>query len=382
MITLKYRPEIDGLRAFAVLVVIAFHNFPTIISGGFVGVDIFFVISGYLISSIIFRNLDLNSFNFIIFYQKRIRRIYPALILVMGFSLLTGSFLLFPDELEYLGKHTLGGTLFISNIVLWNESGYFDKITQTKVLMHLWSLGVEEQFYLIWPILLGIIWKMEKKFLMILLLFSASLAYCVLRTYTFPATAFFSPLARFWELGAGGIIAYLELYKRIPFVKNNTPFNLPISMLIGLLLVGPAILFNENLRFPGFIALLPVLGSTLLLGLTMNEGLYIAKILSVKPLVYLGKISYPLYLWHWPILSLMFIVGGDTLPLFWKLSGILLTLALSIATYLFIENPIRRGSFGNAKALWLLACSLTLCIYSTFIYRPDSYLSLISGKTL
>ena len=163
MITLKYRPEIDGLRAFAVLAVIGFHYFPAIIGGGFVGVDVFFVISGYLISSIIYKNLDLHCFNFLIFYQHRIRRIYPALILVIGCSLMAGSFLLFPDELAYLGKHILGGTLFISNIVLWNESGYFDKITQTKILMHLWSLGVEEQFYLLWPIILTFIWKTEKK---------------------------------------------------------------------------------------------------------------------------------------------------------------------------------------------------------------------------
>jgi peptidoglycan/LPS O-acetylase OafA/YrhL len=382
MITLKYRPEIDGLRAFAVLAVIGFHYFPAIIGGGFVGVDVFFVISGYLISSIIYKNLDLHCFNFLIFYQHRIRRIYPALILVIGCSLMAGSFLLFPDELAYLGKHILGGTLFISNIVLWNESGYFDKITQTKILMHLWSLGVEEQFYLLWPIILTFIWKTEKRLAVIALLCSISFAYCILRTYTFPATAFFSPLSRFWELGAGGIIAYLELYKTIPFKSHTASINLQISILIGLLLIGPILFFNEAMKFPGFIVLLPVFGSILILRLAMQKDLFITKILSTKGLVYLGKISYPLYLWHWPILSFMFILEGEHIPVFWKFSGIFFTFMLSAATYSLVEQPLRRGSFRNAVALWLLTCSLILGIYGAFIYHPDSYLDLISGKTL
>src|SRR5215831_15751110 len=148
----KYRRDIDGLRAVAVLSVVAFHVFPNWMVGGFIGVDIFFVISGYLISTIIFENLDKDTFSFAQFYERRVKRIFPALILVLVSCFAFGWFILLPDEYKQLGKHTAGGTAFVANFVLWNESGYFDNAAETKPLLHLWSLGVEEQFYIVWPL--------------------------------------------------------------------------------------------------------------------------------------------------------------------------------------------------------------------------------------
>lgn len=155
----KYRPDIDGLRAIAILSVVGFHAFPVWVKGGFVGVDIFFVISGFLISTIIFDNLERNTFSFIEFYSRRIKRIFPALLVVLIACFAFGWFTLFAEEYKQLGKHIAAGVGFVSNFVLWNESGYFDKAVETKPLLHLWSLGIEEQFYIAWPLLLWVVWK-------------------------------------------------------------------------------------------------------------------------------------------------------------------------------------------------------------------------------
>ena len=163
----KYRPDIDGLRAIAVLSVVGFHAFG--ITGGFAGVDIFFVISGFLISTIIFENLQRNSFNFLEFYQRRIRRIFPSLLLVLISCLVFGWFTLFADEYAQLGKHVASGAGFISNLVLWSESGYFDGAAESKPLLHLWSLGIEEQFYFFWPIFAFLLWRLRAHFVWVTL---------------------------------------------------------------------------------------------------------------------------------------------------------------------------------------------------------------------
>jgi peptidoglycan/LPS O-acetylase OafA/YrhL len=166
----KYRPDIDGLRAVAVLAVVLFHAFPGLIRGGFIGVDIFFVISGYLISTIIFENLDRGSFSFREFYVRRIKRIFPALIVVLLACFAFGWFALLADEFNQLGKHIAAGAGFVSNIVLWGEAGYFDNSAETKPLLHLWSLGIEEQFYIVWPLLLWFAWKRKFNLLTIAVL--------------------------------------------------------------------------------------------------------------------------------------------------------------------------------------------------------------------
>lgn len=217
----KYRPDIDGLRAIAVLAVVAFHAFPNLVKGGFIGVDVFFVISGYLISTIIFENLDKGTFTFSEFYARRIKRIFPALILVLVACLIFGWFVLLADEYNQLGKHIVAGAGFISNIVFWNEAGYFDNIADTKPLLHLWSLGIEEQFYIVWPLLLWCTWKRKLNLFTITVIFAITSFVLNLKGIKQDAVAtFYAPYTRFWELLTGSLLAWVALY------KNNEVANL------------------------------------------------------------------------------------------------------------------------------------------------------------
>jgi len=210
----KYRADIDGLRAIAVLSVVGYHAFPNWIKGGFVGVDIFFVISGYLISGIIIGNLENGTFSFAEFYARRVKRIFPALILVMAACYSFGWMTLLPDEFKQLGKHIAAGAGFVSNLFFWQEAGYFDHAAQTKPLLHLWSLGVEEQFYIIWPLLLFLAWKRKFNFLSLAIsIATISFAFSVKISYGDINQAFYSPVSRFWELMTGGILAYMNLHK-------------------------------------------------------------------------------------------------------------------------------------------------------------------------
>jgi peptidoglycan/LPS O-acetylase OafA/YrhL len=209
----KYRADIDGLRALAVLSVVGFHAFPSVIGSGFVGVDIFFVISGYLISTIIFENLERGSFSFLDFYARRIRRIFPALILVLLVCYALGWTALLADEFKQLGKHIAGGAGFASNLVLRNESGYFDNAASTKPLLHLWSLGIEEQFYLIWPLLLWLAARLRLNFFICLVgLAAVSFGLNVRKVGSDAVAAFYTPQTRFWELMIGATLAYLMLH--------------------------------------------------------------------------------------------------------------------------------------------------------------------------
>jgi peptidoglycan/LPS O-acetylase OafA/YrhL len=212
--SIDYRPDIDGLRAVAVLSVVVFHAFPEWISGGFIGVDIFFVISGYLISSIIFSRLNYEAFSFTDFYTRRINRIFPALIVVLISCLTLGWLTLNASEYKQLGKHVVAGAFLISNFVFWNESGYFGSDAITKPLLNLWSLGIEEQFYVIWPFILYFSYKNKFNLLGICIAVTAISFLINISTVEFDAIAgFYSPFTRFWELGAGSILAWSVLYK-------------------------------------------------------------------------------------------------------------------------------------------------------------------------
>lgn len=243
----KYRPDIDGLRAIAVLSVVGFHAFPARIRGGYIGVDIFFVISGYLISTIIMGTLERDGFSYGDFYGRRIRRIFPALLLVLGCSMLLGWFALLPAEFRILGKQTVGGTAFISNLLLWSEAGYFDTSAEVKPFLHLWSLAVEEQFYILWPLLLGVVWRRKWNFLTITSIIAVvSFTLNMMTVQSDPVAAFYSPLSRFWELMIGGVLAYLLLHRpdslsRFPNVQSATG--------LVLLAVGLAIL-EKSTPFP------------------------------------------------------------------------------------------------------------------------------------
>jgi peptidoglycan/LPS O-acetylase OafA/YrhL len=210
----KYRADIDGLRALAVLSVVSFHAFPNMLKGGFIGVDIFFVISGFLISTIIFENLERDSFSFVEFYSRRIKRIFPALLLVLIACYTFGWFVLLADEYKQLGKHIAGGAGFVSNFLFWKESGYFDNAADTKPLLHLWSLGIEEQFYIVWPLLLWFAWKQRLNLLTITLtVLIISFALNINKVHSNVVAVFYSPQTRFWELLTGSVLAYITLYK-------------------------------------------------------------------------------------------------------------------------------------------------------------------------
>ena len=365
-----YRPDIDGLRALAIIPVLMFHAFPTLLPGGFVGVDIFFVISGFLISGIIFKGLQRDSFTFPGFYANRIKRIFPALLLVLSACFVFGWFFLRPDEFALLGKHILGGAGYVENFVLRREAGYFDARSFLKPLMHLWSLGIEEQFYLTYPLLLWVVWRLRCNvfaILMPLVLISFSINLWDLRSD--PVASFFLPQTRFWELWMGGLLASLDVFGqdfRRCFMGGGTtsrssgseatgPAVIPNLMsIVGMALIGVALLRVREREFPGWWALLPVGGASLLI--LGGPGAWInRRILSNKIAVFVGLISYPLYLWHWPILSFARILHNDPLPLDARIGAVLLSFLLSWATWRFVESPIRFG-----RKLWIKTAALSL----------------------
>lgn len=349
----NYRPDIDGLRALAVLMVVGFHAFPGIMHGGFIGVDVFFVISGFLISSILINDLQNRSFSFLSFYSRRTRRLFPSLILVLLFCYLFGWVDLLPDEFALLGKHIAGGAGFIDNLLFWREIGYFDQSAELKPLLHLWSLGVEEQFYLMFPVLIwlasGKRWEQQ----IFLSLFVISFSLCILLSFTSPSSAFFLPITRLWEFLLGYFVAKLTTRNQnrlIDFLPSRWSSPLPI---IGLILLGSGffILRPTNV-FPGFWALLPVLGTTLLIG-THSQSWIHKTMLSNPLLVKIGLISYPLYLWHWPLLSFTHIMQGATPSPFIRLIAVGLAFILAWLTYRWIESPIRHNK--NIKpTVWLV----------------------------
>ncbi|MDI1351623.1 MAG: acyltransferase [bacterium] len=209
---LKYRPDIDGLRAIAVLSVVLYHAFPWLIPGGFIGVDVFFVISGFLIATIILERLLNHSFSFIDFYRNRIKRIFPALLIILIVCLVTGWFLLLPNEYNLLGKHIAAAAGFIANYSFWNEGNYFAIVNaETKPVLHLWSLGIEEQFYIVWPLLLFMIWKFKPNYVVIFTWGLAVISFA-LNVYgmqnPLPTAIFYSPQTRAWELLMGCGLAY------------------------------------------------------------------------------------------------------------------------------------------------------------------------------
>jgi peptidoglycan/LPS O-acetylase OafA/YrhL len=352
----KYRPDIDGLRAIAILAVVGFHAFPEWVHGGFVGVDIFFVISGFLISSIIFGNLEKNTFNYRDFYARRIKRIFPALILVLATSYAAGWYLLLPDEFKQLGKHIAAGAGFVSNLVLWNEAGYFDNASSTKPLLHLWSLGIEEQFYIFWPLLLGLVWRYRLNFLAITILIAvASFAVNVLTVASNQVADFYSPLSRFWELMTGGVLAYLTLHK-----PHHLPKNTNTQSIIGLLLiVVAAASINQASAFPGWWALLPTAGAFLLISAQPTAWVN-RHLLGNRVLVWIGLVSYPLYLWHWTILSFLRITESGIPSVKVRIAAVLASLFLAWLTYWALEKPVRFRANGN----WIIAvlCALLALI--------------------
>lgn len=367
----KYRPDIDGLRAIAVLAVVAFHAFPYWLKGGFIGVDVFFVISGYLISTIIYENMDRGTFSFTTFYVRRINRIFPALMIVLVASYAFGWVTLMSDEYKQLGKHIAAGTGFISNIVLWAESGYFDKSAEMKPLLHLWSLGVEEQFYIVWPVLLWIACKRKFNLLTITVLVAGVSFYLNIQGIKNDASAtFYSPQTRFWELLCGSLLAWVTLYKKSAFATVRTKIDCWLASalyankqetdgktlanvlsFVGLsLLAYGFLMINKELSFPGKWAMIPVFGAILII-LGGSKSWVNRIVLSNRIVVWFGLISYPLYLWHWPLLSFARIVENEVPSRNIRIAAVLLSFILAWLTYVLVERPVRLGKKSRVKAI-------------------------------
>jgi peptidoglycan/LPS O-acetylase OafA/YrhL len=368
----KYRPDIDGLRALAILSVVGFHVSHERIPGGFIGVDIFFVISGFLISTIIFKGLEAGNFSFIEFYSRRIKRIYPALIIVLSFVFLAGWFTLLPEEYKQLGKHVAGGGVFISNILLWNESGYFDSAAETKPLLHLWSLAIEEQFYIFWPLLLAFVWKRKWSFITITsTVGTISFVINICLLIKNPATSFYLPAPRFWELMVGGILAYIELHK--PYL--NSKFKNTQSILgLALLIIGFTYI-NQSRLFPGWWALLPVFGAFFIISAGPKAWIN-NYLLSNRVVVWFGLISFPLYLWHWPLLSFARILYGGYPSGYIKVTLVFIAIFLSYITYIFLEKPIRSSESPKyrKKEIYLIVILGAIAIFGYVTYLKDGFL--------
>ena len=345
----RYRPDIDGLRAVAVLSVVGFHAFPETLTGGFIGVDVFFVISGYLISTIIMSALEDDAFSYLDFYGRRIRRILPALIVVLAATLALGWALLLPAEFKELGKHVVAGAAFVTNFVSWRETGYFDNAAADKPLLHLWSLGIEEQFYIFWPIIVGLAWKARRVGWTIVACAVLSFAVGLYLLRDNPVAAFYSPLSRFWELMIGALLAHWNLGRSGPSRHGDAKATL------GLLLLGCGlVVISETSAFPGWLALLPTLGTALLIAAGPTSWIN-RTILSQRALVAIGLVSYPLYLWHWPLLAVASVSMVDPLSVEMRVVIVLLSAVLAWLTFVFVERPIRTGAHQPLQPLALLA---------------------------
>ena len=359
---LGYRPDVDGLRGVAVLSVLAFHAYPYLLPGGFVGVDIFFVISGFLISGIIFTRLTEQKFTFSDFYVRRVKRIFPSLILVLLASLILGWVVLLRDEYTNLGKHVAAGAAFVSNLVYWREIDYFDGAAEFKPLLHLWSLGVEEQFYIIWPPVLYIIWKQRWNLhLVIGLLLIASFCTNVWASSRMPVATFYLPITRLWELVAGSWLAYSQVVHQqlaeknqnsgILIIGNRKVSHADLAAICGLIFLSVAlVVLSRKDAYPGWWALLPTVGTFLLIW--ANQRSWINRnLLSGRLLVAIGLISYPLYLWHWPLLAFGRIIAGDNSAFKVVIPGLLLSFLLAWLTTRYLERPIRSLSVNPTKVI-------------------------------
>ena len=373
---LSYRPEIDGLRCVAVLSVIFYHFDFTfsgnrIFEGGYIGVDIFYVISGYLITSIILRGLQNKNFSLIYFYERRIRRLIPALVFVIFLTLPLAWVKLLPLELVNLFSSISFTSFFISNFYFWNAGDIYGAVSSIyEPLLHTWSLAVEEQFYIFYPFLIFIIFFFLKKNFntYFLILFFLSLIFSQYFSLKHPTFNFYMLFGRIWELIAGALIAHNEKYLiNIKIKKFHNLF-----CLLGIFMLGfSLLLFDKNTLHPSIITIIPVLGTVLLI-LFLNLNKFFKKLLSSKILVGVGIISYSLYLWHYPLYSYFIRFSSIDNNNLNKLVLVLITFLLSIFTYFFIEKPCRQKKYKFKKIFFGLIFSLLLLNSFTFVVHKNN----------
>lgn len=345
--TIKYRPDIDGLRCVAVMSVLLYHAFPTLFRSGYVGVDIFFVISGFLITTILRKEIRGGTFSVLSFYKKRIRRIYPALIITLLGVVFLSWFLLSTSEFRITLKHVIFSSLFSENFLLWSQDGYFDKASIFKPTLHIWSLSIEEQFYIFWPLIIAFLMKKGVEVKGILIFITASFLINIYDISNNPAASYYSPLGRSWELMVGSLFSVIYTDRK----EGNTEFKgRPYLAVLGLVCIVLSIfLIPSQQYFPGFSAIPVVLGSALVI--LYGENTIVSKLLSVKSIVFVGLISYPLYLIHWPLMSFSSIIIGHAS---YKANALCLLAAfvIAVAIYYMLEKPISRKKLNVAYSLF------------------------------
>lgn len=349
---IKYRPDIDGLRAVAVALVIVFHLWPQHFRSGFIGVDIFFVISGYLITSIIVKQLNDNSFSFLSFYAHRVKRILPMFLVVVFFSTIASYLFFDPKSLiTYVGS-LRASSLYFANIYFARLNNYFAGGTRDYPLLHMWSLSVEEQYYYLWPLLLFSLHKLSKsncgKLILGIILLICSYSYSVYCALNTTDTAYYSLFTRTFELMAGSLLAILvvdDKLIKVVYTQSKEKYFANAYSTIGLLLIVISVLILDNLEFlyPGYVSLLPILGVVLIiLSGKLYQFSYVNRILSFRIFVYIGLISYPLYLWHWVLIAFWNYFNPNTdCSIINGIYLLIMSILLSIISYLFIERPIR-----------------------------------------
>ncbi|MBM79823.1 MAG: hypothetical protein CMJ78_04430 [Planctomycetaceae bacterium] len=339
MTDFKYRPEIDGLRAIAVLLVLLFHaDFG--FTGGFIGVDVFFAISGFLITSLILKEQQAGSFTLAGFWKRRIRRIFPVATLVVLATTFAGILLLLPDDLVELSESAIAQQIMLANVFFYQNTGYFAGPAEAKPLLHTWSLAVEEQFYLVYPILLVVGTRLPKRIFLILLVTLAAISLAMSEWGTRPhsAATFFLLAPRGWELLLGALVAFA------PPTSGWRRWNAELLSVLGFAaILVPGWIYNSETPFPGFTALIPCLGTAVLIYSNLGSLTWIGTCLSRKPVVFIGLISYSLYLWHWPILALLKYWFEDHVTVGYRMGALAASGILAYLSWRFVETPFRRG---------------------------------------
>lgn len=355
---MKYRAEIDGLRAIAVMSVLFYHaKFYVaghhVFSGGFIGVDIFFVISGYLISFILLREMNDQKFSIIKFYERRARRILPALFAVAAVTSAMAYYILMPSAFKEYGGSLAAAFLFVANIFFWQQDSYTAEASDFKPFLHTWSLGVEEQFYIFFPFMLFFAWVFLRQYTLWLMVFGAvvSLALAEWTSRTYQDASFYLLPTRGWELLAGSVLAWLD-FKGMGSEKEGFKKALPF---IGCGILGLSVLLmHDRMVHPGLITVLPILGTMLVIRYA-GGGDPVSWILKCPPIVGIGLVSYSLYLWHQPIFAFARIVAIEDPSGFQKLGWIVLSIVLAVLTYWFIEKPTRDRQITSVKVMWIMS---------------------------
>ncbi|WP_084506849.1 acyltransferase family protein [Geminicoccus roseus] len=341
-ISVRYRADIDGLRAVAVTSVVLFHLGLAQVPGGFVGVDVFFVISGFLITRLICAEMDRGTFSITRFYERRARRILPALFVMMAVTTALASILMVPAIFQFYGASVVAAALSVSNVFFWLMGGYFTVASSSRPLLHTWSLGVEEQFYILFPLLL-LLFRRRSTLpwgTIILPVVVASLLFSIFQVREAPRAAFFLPFARFWELMIGSMLAVGMIPGSTRRLVNEGLAGFGLALILGSVLF-----FDEAMPFPGEAALLPCLGAALIIHAGSQGSTWTGRLLSAGPMVFVGLISYSLYLWHWPLIVFAqnFVLQRDLHLLEMGLL-LLATLGISILSWRFVERPFRHGT--------------------------------------